>query len=116
MTWGKRGFVIALAAVLAGASGAALAHGRARVGVYFGGPIWWGPSFYYPPPYYYYPPPVVVQSSPPVYIEQGQPQAPAAADASAQAWWYYCRNPEGYYPYVNQCSGQWERVAPQPAK
>jgi hypothetical protein len=30
-------------------------------------------------------------------------------------YWYYCRDPEGYYPYVRQCNGAWEPVAPQPS-
>jgi hypothetical protein len=25
--------------------------------------------------------------------------------------WYYCQNPAGYYPYVQQCAGPWQPVA-----
>jgi len=72
--------------------------------VYLGPPVLWAPSPY---PYYsphYYSPPVVVES-PPVYVEQ-QPATPG--------YWYYCQNPNGYYPYVSQCPGGWTPVAPTP--
>lgn len=83
-------------------------------GIYLGGPAWWGPRYYYPPPYYYYPPPAVVAvpATPPVYIERGDAQP--APEQEATNWWYYCANPSGYYPYVKQCPGGWQRVSPQP--
>jgi hypothetical protein len=28
--------------------------------------------------------------------------------------WYYCHQPEGYYPYVRSCHGDWQRVPAQP--
>ncbi len=102
-------------------------HWRPRVGVYIGGPIWWGSPFYHPNPYWYAPPPVyyssppVVYSSPPaptVYVEQTPAASAPAPQAAAPAanFWYFCRDPEGYYPYVKECKSQWEPVAPQPAK
>jgi len=30
-------------------------------------------------------------------------------------YWYYCRDPEGYYPYVQHCNGNWEPVPAQPS-
>ena len=30
-------------------------------------------------------------------------------------YWYYCRNPEGYYPYVKQCTAGWIPVPPEPS-
>ncbi len=97
------------------ASGSAFAwHRGPHVGVVIGGPLWWGPGFY--PPYYYYPPyypPVVVApATPPTYIEQGS-DAGSSGGASAAAW-YYCAGSKAYYPYVKECSGGWQRVAPQP--
>ena len=94
------------------ASGSALAHGgrhggHVRFGVFVGAPAFW----YYPPPYYYYPPVVAVPSSPPAYIERGDAQA---APAQTQAYWYYCADAGAYYPYVKECPGGWQRVAPQP--
>src|SRR5262245_54028112 len=37
-----------------------------------------------------------------------QPPAPPTAS------WYYCDNPQGSYPYVQQCPGGWRAVAPTP--
>jgi hypothetical protein len=66
---------------------------------------WWnvGPSWYfYTEPVYPYPDPYV----PPVAVAPGAPPAPPGQ------YWYYCRNPPGYYPYVPQCGGPWEAVPP----
>lgn len=96
-------------------------HGHhIHYGFYVGvpGPFIGGP--FYPYPYYppmYYPQPQVIVQSPPVYIEQSQPApapAPAPAASAPSAYWYYCSNPQGYYPYVKQCSTAWQPVAPQP--
>lgn len=93
-------------------------HGRASVGIYFGAP--W-PRYYYPPVYpyaypYAYAPVVVAPAQPQVYIEQApapvQPQVQAAPPP--ENYWYYCNNPQGYYPYVRDCAAGWQRVAPQP--
>jgi hypothetical protein len=27
-------------------------------------------------------------------------------------YWYYCHNPAGYYPYVQSCTGEWQKVRP----
>jgi hypothetical protein len=83
--------------------------GRAHVGVFIGGPGYWGSPYYYPP---YYPPVVTVPSSPPVYIEQGGAQ-PAPAPSQSN-WWYYCADAKAYYPYVTECPAGWQPVAPQP--
>ncbi len=55
------------------------------------------------PPYGY--PPVVVAPAPPVYVQPAPPPRP---------YWYYCENPQGYYPYVQQCPGGWRPVNPSP--
>ena len=70
-----------------------------------------GYPFYYPPAYY--PPPVIVPTTPPVYIQQQQAQ-PAQSAQPQTNYWYYCQNPDGYYPYVKNCPGGWLQVAPQP--
>jgi len=109
--------MLALATVLLAllSSGSVYAWGNhrphVRFGVVVGGPLWFGPAYYpryYYPPYYYAP----VPDAPPVYIEQGEAQ-PAAPPQ--QAYWYYCAESKGYYPYVKECPGGWQRVAPQPA-
>jgi len=98
-------------------AGPASAHGHADVhfGLYMGGPLGW--PYYYPPAYYpspyYYPPAVVQPSSPPVYVER-QDAAPESAPSSS--YWYYCQESKAYYPYVKQCPGGWQRVAPEPAR
>jgi hypothetical protein len=70
------------------------------------GPGWWGPPAYpYYPYYSYYPaPPVVVEQQPQGYVQQNQPESD---------YWYYCQNPEGYYPYVKSCPGGWMKVVPE---
>lgn len=103
-------FILAFAFLLASTAGnAAWAYGHAHVGVYFGGPIFW--PGYYPAPYYgpYYNSTTVI-AQPPVYIEQ----APGPAPTSSSNSWYYCNNPDGYYPYVKECPSGWQRVAPHP--
>jgi hypothetical protein len=87
-------------------------HGWGGVGVTIGvGPYWgpyWGPYGYpYAYPYAYpytYPPQVYIQ--PPQQVPIQPPASPPA--------WYYCDNPQGYYPYVQQCPGGWRTVAPSP--
>ncbi len=71
-----------------------------------------GYPFYYPPAYAY-PPTVVVPTTPPVYIQQQQAQPVQPAQPQTN-YWYYCQNPDGYYPYVKNCPGGWLQVAPQP--
>lgn len=103
--------VLALGAGTASSAWARHFHHGVHIGVYIGPSFGWG--WYYPPPVYYYPYPLVVMApaAPPVYIEQ----APAAAQPEPQAnYWYYCSNPDGYYPYIKQCPGGWKRVAPLP--
>lgn len=77
-----------------------------RVGTFWGGPIWgpwWGP---WSPSPWYQPSVVVVRPEQPlVYIERSAPRS--------NAFWYYCRDPAGYYPYVNECRENWLAVSPQ---
>ncbi|MBI3140230.1 MAG: hypothetical protein HYZ19_00020 [Rhodocyclales bacterium] len=77
-------------------------HRHRNIGIFFSAPLVWS----WPSPYYYYPPVVVRPAPPPVYIEQGQEAAPA--------YWHYCAEPKGYYPYVQECPGGWQRVPPSP--
>jgi hypothetical protein len=102
--------------LLAGMSGGVMAdrgHGHVGVGIVVN-PFWFGPwgypGPYYPPPYYY-PPVVSVPASPPVYVEREDMVAPAPRTSAS---WYYCADPRGYYPYVKECPGGWQAVAPQP--
>jgi hypothetical protein len=70
---------------------------------------YYGGSYY--SPYYAYPPAVVtVPVAPPVYIQQ----APAVVQQNPSGFWYYCNNPQGYYPYIKQCPDGWQQVDPIP--
>ena len=79
--------------------------GHVNVGFFVGGPFWgpgwWGP--YYPSYPYYAPQTVVVQQ--PVTYSQQTPE---------QNYWYFCRDPEGYFPYVRNCPNGWLKVVPYP--
>jgi hypothetical protein len=84
-----------------------LAHGHFRGSIWVGpvwGPGWWGPAYSY-----YAAPPVIVQQSPEVYVQQ----VPQSEEPS---YWYYCQNPQGYYPYVKQCPNGWMKVVPSPTQ
>jgi hypothetical protein len=107
--------ILAIILLGAAASEAALARGSVRFGVVVGAPLfgWPYPGPYYYPPYSYYPPAVVVPSAPTTYIERSDEEEDEG-EPQAQGYWYYCANPKGYYPYVKQCPGGWQRVAPQP--
>ena len=94
-------------------------HGpRISFGIGFGAPFY-SPFYYAPYPYYprYYPAPVVVEREP-VYVERdpvpAQPAQPQAQPQAPAGYWYYCSESGGYYPYVKECAGGWQRVAPQP--
>lgn len=67
---------------------------------------WWivGPSWYfYPAPVYPFPDPY----TPPTVVVQTVP-------ASGPHYWY-CTNPQGYYPYVPLCYDAWRRVEAAPS-
>jgi hypothetical protein len=79
-------------------------HGR-----HAGRPGWWwvvGTIWYwYPTPVYPYPDPY-----------QPPPAAAIAPPSSAVTpqYWYYCADPEGYYPYIPECSVNWQPVRATP--
>ncbi|QXE90661.1 hypothetical protein [Geomonas subterranea] len=94
--------------------------GHSHSGGYFSGSVYigpgwgyWDPFFYpyyytYPAyPYYYTPPAVVAPQEPQEYI------SPDTTTGDEQTgYWYYCRKPEGYYPYVDRCPSGWMKVVP----
>jgi hypothetical protein len=90
--------------------------GHSGHGFYWGGTIVLGPWYpagpwypygpFYPYPYYAAPP-VIIQQQPPVYFQQQQPES---------NYWYYCQNPQGYYPYIKSCPGGWMKVVPETPK
>jgi hypothetical protein len=123
------GSILVTPAVTWGHSHSGLAFGLGLFGGYslgYYGAAPYRPSYGYPSGYgfapwygfgpgygYSSPPAVVAPSPPPVYIQQQQvmPPRPQAPD---RYYWHYCRDPEGYYPYVRTCPDGWLQVLPQP--
>jgi len=70
-------------------------------------PLFYGPA-YYPYPYPYYPD--VVVSPAPAVVYPADPGAPSIGQSGD---WYYCRNPDGYYPAIKACPSGWQRVPAQ---
>ncbi len=74
-------------------------------GVYLGWPyVGWPYGVYAGYPYMGWP------YSPPAVTEAPQPYT--APDQQPPEYWYYCQNPQGYYPYVKSCPGGWIPVVP----
>ena len=48
-------------------------------------------------------PPVVIQKEPQVYVQPKQGE---------ENYWYYCPDPQGYYPYIRECASGWMKVVP----
>ena len=70
--------------------------------------------YYYPPPYYAPPPPPYAYPPPyypppPVIIQQAPPPRPAGAPPPQ--FWYWCDDPQGYYPRVPTCNRTWRQVS-----
>jgi hypothetical protein len=95
-------------------------YGYGYPGYYgYGASIYYGAALYpwaYPYGYGYgygYGPSVVVTppAAPTVYIERPAESAPLAS-----GYWYYCANPQGYYPQVAECPSGWIQVLPRPAQ
>ena len=80
------------------------ADARVFVGVGVGVPFGYG---YYGPGPYYYGPPVVYAPPPVIYAP---PAPPVSYIAPPNQSYYYCDNPQGYYPSVQSCSTSWREV------
>jgi hypothetical protein len=94
------------------------AHARTVVAVGIGVPAYgyYGPPPYpYGPPPYYYAQPAPVYVAPPVTYVVPAP-APAAPGPAPTGTWYYCDNPQGYYPYVPNCNSAWRPVQQTPGQ
>ena len=80
------------------------------IGLGVGLGLWGLSSPYYGYPYYpsYNPAPIIEQPLTEMYAEPAPPQS------VQPTYWYYCRVPEGYYPYVKQCPDGWMKVVPSP--
>ena len=80
---------------------------------YYGGYGGYGFGGPYYSPYYGYSPVISVPVTPPVYIQRQETRPPLSPPQPAN-YWYYCRNPDGYYPYVKKCAEGWLQVPPRP--
>jgi hypothetical protein len=82
---------------------------------YWGAPVYaYGVPAYYPYGYLAAAYPGLVVNEELSYVQQPQPEAAAPGPARAgTTFWYYCTQPAGYYPYVQQCSRPWVAVQPQ---
>lgn len=112
MKWIKPRFIAVLVLGLliteiAWAHGHPIHRHRAQVGIAIGIPLVTAP-WYYPQPQIYPNPPVA--ALPQAYIEMHSRQVQPSG-----SWWYYCHNPEGYYPYIKECPQGWQLVDPQPS-
>jgi hypothetical protein len=74
---------------------------------------WW-PWFPYYPYYSYYPYYPYYYPAPAAAVEE-EPQVYSQPEEQESDYWYYCQDPQGYYPYVQSCPGGWMKVVPQPA-
>jgi hypothetical protein len=84
----------------------------------------WGHVYYGPWPWFYpwyfgytipvFPTTLYTEPPPEQYIEMNPPTNPPA-NVQPNIW-YYCANPQGYYPYVKSCSGNWQEVPAEPPK
>lgn len=85
-------------------------HPRVSGGIWIG-PGWWGvwpvPAYPYYRYYPSYPHRVTVQPEQQEYVSQ-------SSDREEEEYWYFCRKPEGYYPYIKQCPDGWMKVVPPP--
>ncbi|WP_333872984.1 hypothetical protein [Methylobacter sp.] len=98
-----------------GGGGWGYGHGGYYSGIGLGLGLGYGLGYYGAPyysPYYGYPPAVVtVPAAPPVYIQQ----TPPVIQQNPPGYWYYCNDPEGYYPYIKECFNRWQQVEPIPS-
>jgi hypothetical protein len=73
---------------------------------------WYDPFWPYAYPYSYYayaPRRTIIREVPVPAEDLLPPNMPAPAQN-----WYYCDDPQGYYPYVMSCSHEWQPVPATP--
>jgi hypothetical protein len=72
---------------------------------YYGHYGYYGPYAAYPP----------YEPAPSVYVELDPAGGAPSAAPAPKVLWYYCNEPAGYYPYVQECNSPWVKVLPPPA-
>lgn len=99
----------------AGGRGKGRGHGNAHHGSYYGGHYG---SHHYDDHYYghlllYGVPPLLSVLTAWNYPARAVTAPPQAIRYEEQTgYWYYCTDPEGYYPYVRDCPRGWMQVVP----
>jgi hypothetical protein len=92
---------------------------------YYHGPRYGYPGYGYPgygwgypyPPVVIPPPVIYSPPAPTVYIERApEPGQPAATEQPLAGYWYWCADPQGWYPNVGECAGGWQPVPPRAAQ
>jgi hypothetical protein len=87
--------------------------GRHHSGVFFPYPtVWPYPPYPYGP--YYYPYPSNYTDDDDDAPSTRGVVVPGDMPVGAVAYWYYCDAPDGFYPYVRECSHDWNRIAVSP--
>jgi hypothetical protein len=83
-------------------------HGAWRHDYHHGHRGWWWVVgdfwFFYPAPIFPYPLYIGTEEYYDYYSDYGAPDY----------YWYYCPRPQGYYPYIQECSVPWQPVPPAP--
>jgi hypothetical protein len=123
--------LVSLAAAPANAGGSfSFSFGWPAYTYYAPYPVYYPPTYYVAPAYplvyaqpYSYPPSYSYQAPYQGQGDQGQTQPPPpsqysqqppADQYSQQQTWYYCQDPAGYYPDVENCNTQWQQVPVNP--
>jgi hypothetical protein len=70
-------------------------------------------QYYYPYPPQYYPNGVYDDDNSAMPSTRGL-VVPGDLPMGVTAFWYYCDTPDGYYPYVKECSHDWTRIPVSP--
>ena len=84
--------------------GLGLGLGALYYGAYGAGPYSYG----------YYDDDGYADAGPPVDEAGPPPDAAGPGPGGNSGAWYYCNNPDGYYPYVKHCNSAWQAVPPTP--
>jgi hypothetical protein len=75
-------------------------------------PWYWGAPSYYPGGYLAPGYPTLWLDEDLSYVQQPQAEIVAPQSNRGATYWYYCTEPAGYYPYVQQCAKPWIAVQP----
>ena len=93
-------------------------RGGVFVGAPFYDPFWpyygYGYGYGLGYPYYYdygYPRTTIIRER---ALPEDYLPPPDEVGAPQEQLWYYCRDPQGYYPYVSQCNQAWQPVPAVP--